>query len=103
MRQALTAEETDRLTAHLRPLIEQGHMSECVDRRLVALPDDYRVALLLHDGYGLTNPEIARLLPGSVATIKIRVHRARETLRATLVQACDFEADERGEPVCEQR
>jgi uncharacterized protein (DUF2267 family) len=25
MRQVLTAEEADRLTAHLRPLIEQGH------------------------------------------------------------------------------
>jgi len=81
---------------------ERAEMSECVDRRLAALPDDYRVALLLHDGHGLTNPQIAELLQCSVPTVKIRVHRARSRLRATLVDACDFGADDRGELVCEQ-
>ncbi len=66
-------------------------------------PDDYRVVLLLHDGHGLTNPEIAAQLQCSLATVKIRVHRARSRLRATLVDACDFGADDRGELVCEQR
>lgn len=80
---------------------ERAEMSECVDLRLAALPDDYRVVLLLHDGYGLTNPEIAELLRCSVPTVKIRIHRARSRLRATLVDACDFSADDRGELVCE--
>lgn len=82
---------------------ERAEMSECVDLRLAALPDDYRVVLLLHDGHGLTNPEIAQLLQCSVPTVKIRVHRARSRLRATLTDACDFGADDRGELVCEQR
>lgn len=82
---------------------ERAEMSECVDLRLAALPDDYRVVLLLHDGHGLTNPEIAQLLQCSVATVKIRVHRARSRLRATLTDACHFGADDRGELVCEQR
>jgi hypothetical protein len=43
------------------------------------------------------------LLQCSVPTVKIRVHRARSRLRATLVDACDFGADDRGELVCEQR
>lgn len=81
---------------------ERAEMSECVDRRLAALPDDYRVVLLLHDGHGLTNPEIAELLQCSVPTVKIRVHRARTRLRAILTDACDFGADDRGELVCEQ-
>jgi len=82
---------------------ERAEMSECVDLRLAALPDDFRVVLLLHDGHGLTNPEIADLLQCSLPNVKIRVHRARSRLRATLVDACDFSADDRGELVCEQR
>ena len=82
---------------------ERAEMSECVDQRLAALPDDYRAVLLLHDGHGLTNPQIAELLQCSVPTVKIRVHRARSRLRATLTDACDFGADDRGELVCEQR
>jgi RNA polymerase sigma-70 factor, ECF subfamily len=82
---------------------ERSEMSACVDRHLASLPGDYRVALLLHDGHGLTNPQIAAQLQCSVATVKIRVHRARARLRAALTGACDFGADERGELVCEQR
>lgn len=83
---------------------ERSEMSACVDRHLASLPDDYRVALLLHDGHGgLTNPQIAAQVQCSVATVKIRVHRARARLRAALTGACDFGADDRGELVCEQR
>jgi len=41
--------------------------------------------------------------PDRVAIVKIRVHRARSRLRATLADACDFDADDRGELICEQR
>ncbi len=51
----------------------------------------------------MTNPQIAEQLHCSVATIKIRVHRARARLRTTLASACDFAADDRGELTCEQR
>ncbi|SRR6266536_1514094 len=81
---------------------ERGEMSACVDGHLASLPDDHRVALLLHDGHGLTNPQIAALLQCSVATVKIRIHRARTRLRAALTDACDFDADDRGELTCEQ-
>lgn len=81
--------------------LEQSEMSECVQSYLAALPDDYRVAILLHDAYGLSNPEIAELLGCSVATAKIRVHRARARLRETLAPACSFEIDERGVLVCD--
>ena len=81
--------------------LEQSEMSECVQGYLAALPDDYRIAILLHDAHGLSNPEIAELLGCSLATAKIRVHRARARLRETLASACSFEIDERGVLVCE--
>jgi RNA polymerase sigma-70 factor, ECF subfamily len=81
--------------------LEQSEMSECVQAYLAALPDDYRIAILLHDAHGLSNPEIAELLGCSLATAKIRVHRARARLRETLASACSFEIDERGVLVCD--
>jgi RNA polymerase sigma-70 factor, ECF subfamily len=80
--------------------LERSEMSECVQRYLVTLSDDYRVALFLHDMHGLSNPEVARLLGCSLATAKIRVHRARQRLRQALDAACTFEIDERGVLVC---
>ena len=85
----------------LEDALESSEMSECVQGYLAALPDDYRIAILLHDAHGLSNPEIAQLLGCSLATAKIRVHRARERLRETLATACSFEIDERGVLVCD--
>ena len=81
--------------------LERSDMSECVQSYLETLPDDYRVAILLHDVYGLPNPEISRLLGCTLATAKIRVHRARNRLRETLAAACAFDVDERGVLVCD--
>src|SRR5512132_2529138 len=81
--------------------LERSEMSECVQRYLMTLPDDYRVALFLHDMHGLSNPEVARLLGCSLATAKIRVHRARQRLRQALDAACSFAIDERGVLVCQ--
>jgi len=83
--------------------LEQTEMSECVQRALATLPDDHRVALLLHDGHDLSNPEIAELLGCSLATVKIRVHRARKQLRETFDVACVVSTDERGVVVCESQ
>ena len=47
--------------------------------------------------------EIARLLGISEGAAKIRLHRAREKLRALLKGACRFSTDERGVFVCEPK
>ncbi len=104
---AATAEGADGAAARERPLslietaLERSEMSDCVQSYLEMLPDDYRVAILLHDVNGLSNPEIARLLGCSVPTAKIRLHRARRRLREVLDAACAFDIDERGVLVCE--
>jgi RNA polymerase sigma-70 factor, ECF subfamily len=87
----------------LEGALESSDMSACVQGYLATLPDDYRVAILLRDAHGLGNAEIAQLLGCSLATAKIRVHRARARLRETLAAACEFEIDERGVLVCDPR
>jgi RNA polymerase sigma-70 factor (ECF subfamily) len=87
----------------LDKVIEQKEMSACVQHYLADLPDSYRAVILLHDEAGMTNPEIAEMLGVSLPTVKIRVHRAREKLRAALREACCFSADDRGILVCEPK
>ena len=87
----------------LDKLMEQREMSSCVQEYIENLPDSYRAVILLHDVQGLTNPEIAEMLGVSLATVKIRLHRARSQLRAALGEGCSFSRDERGVQVCESK
>lgn len=84
-------------------LIEQREMSSCVREYIEELPDSYRAVILLHDLEGLSNPEIAELLGISLATAKIRLHRARKRLREALGEGCSFSRDERDVLVCERK
>lgn len=54
--------------------------------RLRALPDEYRVAVLLRDVEGLSNEEVAAALAITLAAAKSRIHRGRMQLRAELEQ-----------------
>jgi RNA polymerase sigma-70 factor, ECF subfamily len=91
----------ERPASEVQAALERSDMSECVQKYLETLPDDYRTVIYLHDVYELSNPEIAELLDCSVATAKIRLHRARMRLRGVLNAACSFEVDERGVTVCD--
>ena len=97
---AEAADERERPTSLLESALESSEMSACVQHYLATLPDDYRIAILLHDAHGLTNAELAELVGCSLATAKIRVHRAHRRLRETLAAACSFEIDDRGVLVC---
>lgn len=83
--------------------VEQAEMSACVQAFLEELPNDYRAVISLHDLHGLTGPEIARMLGCSLGAVKIRLHRARQKLKAALEAGCDFSCDERGVFVCERK
>ena len=93
----------DQDSPRLDSVFEQKEMSACVQSYLEELPDDYRAVIMLHDLEGLTNPEIAEMLGCSLATAKIRLHRARQKLGSTLSQACQFFVDERGVTVCKPK
>ena len=90
-------------TPSLQKIIEQDEMSTCVQGYLNRLPDSYRAVILLHDMHDLTAVEIAGLLSESLATVKIRLHRARIKLRAALGAGCAFSLDERSVLTCESK
>ena len=57
---------------------------DAVRRGLATLPDDEREAVALYYGADLSVEEIARITGTRTTTIKGRLHRARERLRALL-------------------
>ncbi|MBP9144854.1 MAG: RNA polymerase sigma factor [Thermoanaerobaculia bacterium] len=69
--------EGDSLRTEARELVERG---------ISALPEAFRIPLLLADIAGLRLAEIAAILDLPEATVKTRVHRARLKLRAVLAQ-----------------
>jgi RNA polymerase sigma-70 factor (ECF subfamily) len=51
-----------------------------VRRALLAVPEDYRVAMVLHDVQDLPYDEVAAILGVPVGTVKSRLHRGRVAL-----------------------
>ena len=90
-------------TPSLQKVIERDEMSACVQSYLNRLSDSYRAVILLHDMHELTSPEIAQLLGESLATVKIRLHRARRKLGAALKAGCEFSYDESSTLTCESK
>lgn len=68
-------------------------MSGCVRQVIESLPEDYRVALVLHDLEGLTAEQTAQICGCTLSTAKIRIHRARLRLREALQKECKFYRD----------
>ena len=58
-----------------------------VRKAVDALPDPYRVVLLLRDLEELSNEETAEVLAESVSSVKSRLHRARMALREMLTRS----------------
>ena len=87
--------------AALHKVIEQSEMSHCIQEFLSALPDNYRAVMLMADLQELSGREIAELLGVSLATVKIRLHRARQKLKAAIAAECMLTRDERNVLVCE--
>ena len=69
-------------------------MNSCVKQVIDSLPADYRAALVLHDLEGLTAEQTAEVSGCTLATAKIRIHRARVRLKEALQRECDFYRDD---------
>jgi len=78
-------------------------MTMCVREVIDSLPDDYRLALILRDLEELSVTEVADVAGCSVATAKIRIHRARKRLQASLGRACDFYKDSEDVLRCDRK
>lgn len=86
----------------IEQVVEMREMSACVREYVNHLPHSYRAAILLHDGYGLTDREVAEALGITLVTAKARIRRARARLRSALGAGCQFEIDDRGVLVCQR-
>ncbi|MBI4670531.1 MAG: RNA polymerase sigma factor [Chloroflexi bacterium] len=78
-------------------------MNQCVRQVIDSLPDTYRAALILHDLEGLSAEQTAEICECSVATAKIRIHRARQRLKAALQKQCEFYHDPESVFRCERK
>jgi RNA polymerase sigma-70 factor, ECF subfamily len=78
-------------------------MSACVREFVGRLPAHYRAVLILSDVEGLSNAEVADVLGVSLEAAKIRLHRARASLRRDLAAGCTVYTDGESEVACERR
>jgi len=61
-----------------------------------SLPDEYQEALIQVDMGGMSQVQLADQLKVPLSTIKSRVQRGRQMVRANLLACCHFEFDRRG-------
>jgi RNA polymerase sigma-70 factor, ECF subfamily len=64
-------------------------LDDDVTRALELLPEDFRTVVLLCDVEGFTYEEIANMLDVPIGTIRSRLHRGRNLLRAELLAYAD--------------
>jgi RNA polymerase sigma-70 factor (ECF subfamily) len=84
-------------------LFEDSEMGSCVRQFVDRLPPDHKAVIILHDLEGFKNREIAGVLDCSLDAVKIRIHRARQSLRTLLTEDCEFYYDERDVLRCDRR
>ncbi len=63
---------------------EQVALRGSLSRELALLPESQRMVVVLKDVYGWSHREVAESLGITVAAAKVRLHRARRTLRQQL-------------------
>lgn len=63
---------------------ERNEVQAAIHRAIRRLPEDYRVVVVLRDIQGLSYQEIATVLGATLGTVKSRLHRARQALRAVI-------------------
>jgi len=78
-------------------------MQECLRGVIAEMPDAHRDVLALRELGGLPNDQIADALGLSLATVKVRLHRARGKLRDVLAAQCNFTREGRQGFGCEPK
>lgn len=81
----------------------QAEMRTCIRGLVDRLPEGSRNVIRLSEFDGLKDAEIAARLGTSLATVKIRLHRARTRLRQELRTHCHLSRDENNELVCDPK
>jgi RNA polymerase sigma-70 factor (ECF subfamily) len=102
-----TVEDRNDSFGHTDPLIDQKvirkEMSQCVREYIDRLAPEYRTVLVLSELEGFKNREIADILEISLENVKVRLHRARASLKKVLDDGCDFYQNEAGTLACDRK
>jgi RNA polymerase sigma-70 factor (ECF subfamily) len=87
--QALAVDPADDPQARPHALLEQGELQHRLGAILAALPERYRVVVVLRHIQGLAYGEIAAVLEQPIGTVKANVHRGLRLLREALDKSED--------------
>lgn len=82
--ETIRAERTD--TSDLEDHMFRELIDDDISRALEELPEDFRTVVLLCDIEGFTYEEIANMLDVPIGTIRSRLHRGRNLLKAQLME-----------------
>lgn len=82
--ETVRAERTD--TSDLEDKMYRELMDDDITGALEQLPEDFRTVVLLCDVEGFTYEEIANMLDVPIGTIRSRLHRGRNLLKAQLME-----------------
>lgn len=80
--ETVRADQTD--TSDLQDRLYREMLDDTVTKALESLPEDFRSVVMLCDVDGYTYEEIANMLDVPIGTIRSRLHRGRNLLRAAL-------------------
>ena len=83
--------------------LESTESVRCVRLYADRLPEQYRVALILHDLEGLPLAQVAEVMGISVGAAKVRLHRARKRFAETCSVECEQSSNEEGVLCCQPR
>ena len=100
-------EDRDVWTGQRRASHDQGlirkEMGECIRRFIEKLSPDYKSVIVLSELEGFKDKEIADILQVSLDTVKIRLHRARASLKKELDGGCSFYRNEQDIFACDRK
>ncbi|MCH8494971.1 MAG: sigma-70 family RNA polymerase sigma factor [Balneolales bacterium] len=85
--ETVRSEQSD--TTDMEDIMYRELLDDQVTRALEKLPEDFRTVVLLCDVEGFTYEEIANMLDVPIGTIRSRLHRGRNLLRAALTEYAD--------------
>lgn len=86
------------VSEHLGPadVVERQTLEGRLERALVALPEEFRLAVVLCDVEGLTYEEIAEVTGWPLGTVRSRIHRGRRRIRDALERTASRSRSEGG-------
>jgi RNA polymerase sigma-70 factor, ECF subfamily len=83
--------------------IEKEEMYVCIRKFIGNLTENNRTVFVLSQYEGLSNAEIAEILQIIIDSVKIRLHRAKESLINSLKKNCNIYFDNSNEISCEPK